>query len=208
VVKITNPSFFFALFFFSLQVAEDLVPESETDVLHEAFFFATESSAPVVLIWWLSNVEHKGEYVTLLPTPVRRPMPALPLDLAIATETRVRKDLSTVTILVESYTSPGFVLLWNPASPEKYTTWRAMKPKKGFGGDLVKVSRKFYTSKDGTKVPLFVIEPKKGKGSERPSLLSAYGGFRSPTLPAYKPNCESSEGISPFVFRGFLRNCG
>jgi prolyl oligopeptidase len=42
------------------------------------------------------------------------------------------------------------------------------------------------TSKDGTKIPYFVVRPKGAKDdSTNPTLLTAYGGFEIPELPAY-----------------------
>jgi len=56
---------------------------------------------------------------------------------------------------------------------------------------------KFYTSKDGTKVPAFVIHRKDMKlDGNNPVLLTAYGGFNSGIAPGY-------EGFyAPFINRG------
>jgi prolyl oligopeptidase len=61
-------------------------------------------------------------------------------------------------------------------------------PKLPFNPDDYAVSQRFYTSKDGTRVPMFLVH-KKGldltKGA--PTLLYAYGGFNLPQLPVYNP---------------------
>lgn len=42
----------------------------------------------------------------------------------------------------------------------------------------------FYTSKDGTTVPMFVLEPP-GEPAPRPTILNGYGGFNVPMTPGY-----------------------
>jgi prolyl oligopeptidase len=42
----------------------------------------------------------------------------------------------------------------------------------------------FYASKDGTQVPMFVLEPP-GDGTPRPTILYGYGGFNVPMTPGY-----------------------
>ncbi len=55
------------------------------------------------------------------------------------------------------------------------------------GGDIV-IEQVFATSKDGTRIPMFVAH-KKGLAADgkRPTLLTAYGGFNIPELPAFSP---------------------
>jgi prolyl oligopeptidase len=52
--------------------------------------------------------------------------------------------------------------------------------------DAVEVRQVFYTSKDGTRVPMFVAH-RKGLAldGKRPTLLTAYGGFNLAQLPAF-----------------------
>jgi len=46
----------------------------------------------------------------------------------------------------------------------------------------------WYTSKDGTKVPMFVFWRKDlPLDGNRPVLLTGYGGFNLPSLPAFNP---------------------
>jgi prolyl oligopeptidase len=53
----------------------------------------------------------------------------------------------------------------------------------------------FYTSKDGTTVPMFVLSPP-GDVRPRPAVLYGYGGFNIPMTPAY------SAGIATWVEAG------
>ena len=48
------------------------------------------------------------------------------------------------------------------------------------------VEQHFATSKDGTKIPYFIVHPKDMKlDGSNPTLLTAYGGFEVPSTPAY-----------------------
>jgi prolyl oligopeptidase len=46
------------------------------------------------------------------------------------------------------------------------------------------VEQRFATSKDGTKIPYFLVRPK-GVGGPVPTLVHAYGGFRAAQTPGY-----------------------
>ena len=66
----------------------------------------------------------------------------------------------------------------------KSTPWAA--PKVAFDPAAFKVEQVFYPSKDGTKVPMFIVRKKTTTGPA-PTLLYAYGGFNIPTLPGFSP---------------------
>ncbi len=60
------------------------------------------------------------------------------------------------------------------------------QPKVAFSPDDFTVSQRFYRSKDGTRVPLFLVH-RKGLdlGKPSPTLLYAYGGFNASSLPGF-----------------------
>ena len=62
--------------------------------------------------------------------------------------------------------------------------WAA--PKVAFDPANYVVNQVFYPSKDGTKIPMFVVK-RKDVTAAAPTLLYAYGGFNVPTLPAFSP---------------------
>ena len=64
------------------------------------------------------------------------------------------------------------------------TPWAA--PKVAFDPADYKVEQVFYPSKDGTKVPMFIVRKKSVTGPA-PTLLYAYGGFNIPTVPGFSP---------------------
>lgn len=53
-----------------------------------------------------------------------------------------------------------------------------------FDGTQYDVSQRFATSKDGTRVPYFIVRPKGAEGPLK-TLYWSYGGFEIPLLPAY-----------------------
>jgi prolyl oligopeptidase len=58
------------------------------------------------------------------------------------------------------------------------------QPKVAFDPANYKVEQRFFTSKDGTRVPMFVVRRKDVTGPS-PTLLYAYGGFNISVLPAF-----------------------
>jgi prolyl oligopeptidase len=64
------------------------------------------------------------------------------------------------------------------------TAW--FEPKLLFNPDDFTVEQRFYASKDGTRVPMFVVR-KKGVTGPVPTRLHAYGGFNIPQVPNFSP---------------------
>ena len=83
----------------------------------------------------------------------------------------------------------GFSSFATPATIYRYdvkanqvSVWAA--PKVAFNPDEYAVDQQFYASKDGTKVPMFVIR-KKGSTGPAPTILYGYGGFNISLTPSY-----------------------
>jgi prolyl oligopeptidase len=68
------------------------------------------------------------------------------------------------------------------ASAGRATEWAA--PKLTFDPDTITVEQRFYTSKDGTRVPMFVVR-KKGTSGPAPTMLYGYGGFNISLTPSF-----------------------
>ena len=64
------------------------------------------------------------------------------------------------------------------------TVWAA--PKVAFNPDDYSVEQRFYASKDGTRIPLFVVKKKTVSGPA-PTLLYGYGGFDISLTPSFSP---------------------
>lgn len=70
-----------------------------------------------------------------------------------------------------------------------------------FGADAdlstrVQVEREWYTSTDGTRIPLFVVTAKDHEDRPRPTILTGYGGFAIPSMPHFRSD------LAAFVERG------
>lgn len=93
-----------------------------------------------------------------------------------------------------SYTMPNTVYSYD-LNTDKSTVWAA--PKINFRSDNYKTEMVFYTSKDGTRAPLFITYKKGMKLNGRnPLLLYGYGGFNITYSPFFLAN------YIPFMERG------
>jgi prolyl oligopeptidase len=85
-----------------------------------------------------------------------------------------------------SFNQPTTIFAYNSATnmAEAIRT-----PKVGFNPDDFRVSQIFFTSRDGTRVPMFVSHRKDLDLSKpHPTLLYAYGGFNISSTPAFSPS--------------------
>jgi len=82
-----------------------------------------------------------------------------------------------------SFNRPATVYRFDTASGSE-SAWAS--PKLTFDPEAITVEQRFYTSKDGTKVPLFLVR-KKGTSGPAPTLLYGYGGFNISLTPSFNP---------------------
>jgi len=82
-----------------------------------------------------------------------------------------------------SYATPSTIYRMNTATGKMEIFAR---PKLDFDPDDYVVSQQFYSSRDGTRVPLFVAR-KKSTGLGAPALLYGYGGFNVSMTPVFSP---------------------
>ena len=61
------------------------------------------------------------------------------------------------------------------------------QPKLGFDPADFVTEQRFYPSKDGTRVPMFVVRRKDRANKAVPTLLSGYGGFNIAQTPSFSP---------------------
>ena len=95
-----------------------------------------------------------------------------------------RKDTETFYSYV-SYTEPPTIYRYDLKSGQSSVLFR---PKVDFKSDDFVTEQVFYSSKDGTKVPMFITS-RKGleKNGNNPTLLYGYGGFDSSSTPNFSP---------------------
>ena len=61
------------------------------------------------------------------------------------------------------------------------------EPQLVFDPERFSVEQVFFASKDGTRVPMFLMRRKNLPAGPRPTLLYGYGGFNAPELPRFQP---------------------
>ncbi len=82
-----------------------------------------------------------------------------------------------------SYNAPPTIYRYDMKTGNS-TLFRQAKVK--FDASSIEVKQVFYTSKDGTKVPMFIVAKKGIKlDGNNPTLLYAYGGFNIPSTPGF-----------------------
>ncbi|MES2682409.1 MAG: prolyl oligopeptidase family serine peptidase [Pseudomonadota bacterium] len=96
-----------------------------------------------------------------------------------------KAKLKDVYIQFSSFNRPPSILKLSTKTGQLALSWA---PKLPFEPEAYTTEQVFYTSKDGTRVPMF-ISYKKGlkKDGSTPTLLYAYGGFNISLTPAYSP---------------------
>ncbi len=156
----------------------------EFDVLYEATPRASlqsvSSTRDAVLVTTLDNV--RGKLYALTPndkgwatTPI--PLPGIGRVDVAATDLWQSAYLYSYT----DFLTPTSLFLANGGPATKVKSAPAF-----FDAEGMKVEQYEATSKDGTKIPYFLVTPKGFKADgQNPTLLYGYGGFEIPQLPTY-----------------------
>lgn len=94
-----------------------------------------------------------------------------------------KKDEKDFYFSFTNYITPGSSYKYNVESGEYDIYW---KPEIDFNSDDYESNQVFYTSKDGTKIPM-IITHKKGVelNGKNPTILYAYGGFNISITPSF-----------------------
>ena len=94
------------------------------------------------------------------------------------------KDTETFFAYTD-YATPGRVMRLDTATLA-VSTWR--EPKIAADTSVYVTKQVFYTSKDGTRVPMFITHRKDMvKDGDAPTMLYGYGGFNVSLTPAFRP---------------------
>ena len=138
-----------------------------------------------LIVATLEHVQQRA-YVYTVGTKgdwTRKPLP-LPNNLTISTRTFSRTD-DRFFVGVEGFLTPP--ALWmGDASDGSFAQVKSQKPQFDASADVVEQLE--ATSKDGTKVPYFVVHRKDMRyDGANPTLLNAYGGFQIANTPRYRP---------------------
>ncbi|MBS4013597.1 MAG: S9 family peptidase [Bacteroidetes bacterium] len=94
-----------------------------------------------------------------------------------------KKDENTAFFSFASYTYPSTIFKYAVAA-NSYEVHFA--PEIDFDPEAYETKQVFYTSKDGTKVPMFIVHKKGLKlNGKNPTLLYGYGGFNASLTPGF-----------------------
>ena len=84
-----------------------------------------------------------------------------------------------------SFNSPGAIYRYDSRTGESSVF---AQPEVAFDPARYEVRQVFYNSKDGTRVPMFLVHRRDlDMARPQPTLLYGYGGFNAPELPRYQP---------------------
>lgn len=94
-----------------------------------------------------------------------------------------KKEETTLYYSFTNYVTPGTIYAYNPKTGKSVVY---NKPKVDFNSYAYESKQVFYTSKDGTKVPM-IITYKKGiaLNGKNPTMLYGYGGFNISLTPTF-----------------------
>lgn len=96
-----------------------------------------------------------------------------------------RDDSKTAYYAFTSYLYPTTLYRYNVKTGKTSTYF---KPKVAFDPSQYETKQEFYTSKDGTKVPMFIVAKKGIKlDGSHPTVLYGYGGFNITVTPSFSP---------------------
>jgi prolyl oligopeptidase len=94
-----------------------------------------------------------------------------------------KQDDPETFFVFTSFNTPGVIYRYDVAS-NRLRVWA--QPKVAIDLSQIAVEQRFYTSKDGTRVPMFIVR-RKDVTRPAPTLLYAYGGFGITLPPFFSP---------------------
>lgn len=152
---------------------KDLIPETE-DVLSASTgsgcIFAGYMQDAVSVV---KQYDYNGKIVRTITLP----------GLGTAGGFGGKKDEKVIYYSFTNYISPGTIYAFDPKSGKSDLYQR---PKVDFNTDEYESKQVFYTSKDGTKIPMIITHKKGIKlDGKNPTILYGYGGFNISLTPSF-----------------------
>ncbi len=152
---------------------KDFIPETEnvlTPSTCGGFFFANYMKDAVSVV---QQYDYSGKLVRNIQLP----------GLGTATGFSGKKTDKTVYYSFANYITPGTIYALEPQSGKSVIY---EKPKVDFKSEEYVSKQVFYTSKDGTKIPMMITHKKGLKlDGKNPTILYAYGGFNISLTPSF-----------------------
>jgi prolyl oligopeptidase len=94
-----------------------------------------------------------------------------------------KREDKTLYFTFSNYTTPSSIYSFDP---KKGVSLLYKKPEIDFNSEDYETKQVFYTSKDGTKIPMFISYKKETKfNGKTPTILYGYGGFNISLTPSF-----------------------
>eukprot|EP01135_Chromosphaera_perkinsii_P010442 Nk52_evm5s2133 gene=Nk52_evmTU5s2133 len=162
---------------FGSAIWEDVIPESDTDVLDDVEcsqhkYFICNYTKDVKSVLKVFNVQ--GEYCRDIELPMAGTISSLDCY----------HSSNEVFFSWSSYLHASVCFV---ADTNDFTVRKVHENKpKGFDAEQFVVKQEFYASKDGTRIPMYLVHHKDiVMDGENPCLLYGYGGFNISLMPAF-----------------------
>ncbi|KAM8832340.1 prolyl endopeptidase [Spinachia spinachia] len=158
---------------------KELIPQHEKDVI----VFATCTYSSYLFVCFLHDVKNVLKMYRLSSGEELR---TFPLDVGSVVGFTGRKRDSEIFYYFTSFLSPAIIyhcdLTQEPLQPHIFREVTV----KGFSPSDYQTTQVFYSSKDGTQVPMFIVHKKGIKlDGSHPGFLYGYGGFNISITPSY-----------------------
>ncbi|KAK4276472.1 hypothetical protein QN277_014618 [Acacia crassicarpa] len=157
----------------------DVLPESEKDVLESA----CAVNGNQMIVSYLSDVKYVLQVRDLKTGSLHH---QLPIDIGSVSGISARRKDCVVFIGFTSFLTPGIIYQCNLENevPDMKIFREIIVP--GFDRSEFQVNQVFVPSKDGTKIPVFIVARKNiVLGGSHPCLLYGYGGFNISITPSF-----------------------
>ena len=152
----------------------DVIPE-KNDVLE-----SVRLSAGKLVVNYMTDAHSKTEvysYYGVLDHEIQLP------GIGTVSAFSGKKEENIAYYSYTSFNTPGEIYKYDFTTKQSTLHFR---PEVKFNPEDYEVKQEFYASKDGTKVPMFIVHKKGLKlDSNNPTLLYAYGGFNISLTPAF-----------------------
>ncbi|CAH8386275.1 unnamed protein product [Eruca vesicaria subsp. sativa] len=162
-------------------------PNSWTDVVEEHGKDVLASACAVngnqLVTCYMSDVKHILQIRDMKSGSL---LHQLPLDIGSVSDVSARRKDNTFFFSFTSFLTPGVIYKCDLANeaPEVKVFREVAVP--GFDREAFEATQVFYPSKDGTKIPMFIVAKKDIKlDGSHPCLLYAYGGFNISITPSF-----------------------
>ncbi|XP_071629723.1 prolyl endopeptidase-like [Temnothorax longispinosus] len=156
----------------------DLLPEHSENVL----YWASAVDGDKFVACYIQDVKNILQLHCLNTGKVLR---TFPLDHGTVIGFSGEKKYSEIFYKFTSFLTPGIIYTIDLKKEKEPRILREIKMK-GFDASLYKTSQIFYPSKDGTKIPMFIVTKNDAVlDGSMPGLLYGYGGFDSSIQPTF-----------------------